>query len=91
MSDNDMKDILYKRRIKAIRRGIYTFNELTSKDYRERAEKELLEDYRNNTITPQALKALVQFECDRIKIGEIEIEGTPEEIRDLVKEKFGDI
>lgn len=74
--------------IEEIDRGYHTFREVCSLADKWAIEKTLLEMYDNNTISENALNALIQLQLDCIKTGKRTFENVPIQLKDIVREKM---
>lgn len=91
MNKDDLTDIyksIYDVRIAEIRRGVYGLGIFIQKRLRDKAEAELLEDFKNNNITQDALDALVTYQVLQMEIGKRTIDDVPEELKELVLKKI---
>ena len=91
MNKDELSDIdksIYDVRIEDIRRGVYGLGIFIQKKLRDRAEAELLEDFRNNRITSYAKDALITYQVLQMEIGKRTIEDIPEELKELVLNKI---
>ncbi len=91
MNKDELMDIdksIYDVRIAEIRRGVYGLGIFIQKKLRDKAEAELLEDFKNNTITPEAKDELIRYQVLQMEIGKRKMEDVPKELRELVMKKI---
>lgn len=78
----------FDRRIEEIRRGIYSFREIGDVKTKKEMASILVKEYEDGIITDAALKSLIDYYIDQIKIFKrISIDDLPSSIKDLVAEK----
>lgn len=83
-----MKSVI-DRKLDAIRKGIYTFNEVGSVDMKKEICDILIRDYESGTITPQALESMITHYCNQIRVFKrITLDDVPTSIRDKVSDKL---
>lgn len=79
----------FDRRIEEIRRGIYSFREIGDVKTKKEMASILVKEYEDGIITDAALKSLIDYYIDQIKIFKrISIDDLPSSIKDLVVEKM---
>lgn len=79
----------FDRRIEEIRRGIYSFREIGDIKTKKEMASILVKEYEDGIITDAALKSLINYYIDQIKIFKrISIDDLPSSIKDLVVEKM---
>lgn len=79
----------FDRRIEEIRRGIYSFREIGDIKTKKEMASILVKEYEDGIITDAALKSLINYYIDQIKIFKrISIDDLPSSIKDLVVKKM---
>lgn len=74
----------FKRRIKEIEIGKYSFDEVGLHDDKLLLEQLFLEKLENGEITEDAKVALARFECDEIIKGYTTLEDLPKSIKEVI-------